>query len=140
MALLAHTHLQLRRNHPEEPNVDKLLDDAIALLEQRGMQEMGVRATRYELQQELAPDVLRILETFQQVNGLLLMTGETETEVDYTRNAQARTIIEKEYHDTLVNSNMGNDSSDDFYRRKLGALSTLLSFHKWSNVATTMHC
>ena len=117
--------------------MDKLLDDAIALLEQRGMQEMGVRATRYELQQELAPDVLRILETFQQVNGLLLMTGETETEVDYTRNAQARTIVEKEYHDTLVNSNMGNDSSDDFYRRKLGALSTLLSFHKWSNVATT---
>ena len=31
------------------------------------MQEMGVRATRYELQQELAPHVLNIFTAFQKV-------------------------------------------------------------------------
>lgn len=150
MALLAHVHYRLRLERPEERNVDRLLDDAIELLERRGMQEMGVRATRYELQRELAPHVKNILAAFQKVvvadehDGVVrheLAEEETEDYCDYTHNAQARTIIEEEYHDTLVKSNVDDHHGGEsmmgeelFYKRKLGALSTLRSFHKWSNV------
>jgi len=136
MALLAHTHRQLRLQHPDA-NVDKLLDDAITELEERGMEDLGVRATRYELQQELAPEVLRIFGAFQKVDRRIMTGGD---EVDFRDNTEARTILMKEYQDTLAAVNDMNGSSAEtaaspgFHRRKLGALHTLLSFHGWSDM------
>ena len=129
MALLAHTHRRLRREYPEK-DVDALLDDAIAELEERGMEDIGVRATRYELQQELVPEVLRIFETFQKVDGTV--GGITS----YKDDCGARTVLMKDYQDTLVAMNTLSEQSkeharcNEFYRRKVGALRTLLSWAK----------
>lgn len=137
MALLAHSHRQLRLQHPDQ-DVDTLLDNAITLLEERGMEEMGVRATRFELQQELAPEIVRILEAFHKVDGIV---NNEEEELDFRQNTQAQTILRKEYENVLVdmNTNDGGDSrnASKFHRRKLGALQTLLSFHGWSEDDST---
>lgn len=140
MALLAHTHRQIRLEQPDNTNVGQLLDMAITELEERGMEELGVRATRYELQQELAPEVVRIFQAFQRVDGKLLLSGEEEEELYYRHNDKARTILGKEYQDTLVAMNTNDDSSKNaFYHRKLGALRTLLSFHGWADVPESTH-
>ena len=139
MALLAHTHRRLRIEHPDA-HVDKLLDDAITQLEQRGMEELGVRATRYELQQELAPEVLRIFQAFQKVDGTIL--SETR-ELNFQNNAQAQTILMNEYKETLASLKNESDvavtetGSNEFHCRKLGALRTLFSFHGWADMDDT---
>lgn len=140
MALLAHTHRKIRLENPKEENVDKLLDDAITELEERGMQELGVRATRFELQQELAPEVVNILQAFQKVDARVLLNSGNEEELDYKSNKEARTILLKEYRDTLVsmkNEDAGSSNSEMFHQRKLGALRTLLSFHGWTDMEGT---
>ena len=133
MALLAHTHRRLRKENPQK-SVSSLLDDAIAELEDRGMEDIGVRATRYELQQELAPEVVKIFETFQKVDGILPSGSEASLD---DHGAQ---ILVQELQETLVAlTNQSTLSSEhpgpeSFHLRKLGALRTLLSFHGWAEM------
>jgi hypothetical protein len=137
MALLAHTHRCLRKENPSK-SVSDLLDDAIAELEARGMEDLGVRATRYELQQELAPEVVKIFEAFQKVDGILPSAG-GETAIGEHEGQ----VLVQELQETLValkssstapppSSEHHHPGSRQFLRRKLGSLRTLLQFHGWA--------
>ena len=134
MALLAHTHRRLRKENPHNKSVSSLLDDAIAELEDRGLEDIGVRTMRYELQQELAPEVLKIFETFQKVDGILPSGSETALDDHWAQ------ILVQELQETLVVlKNQSTPSSEHpgtegFHLRKSGALRTLLSYHGWAEM------
>ena len=155
MSILASTHkaMRLERRINEEgaetkEQVEALIDEAVAKLEESNVIATPIVGLRYELQNVLAPEILKAFETFRDVDEAIPSAAHAseEVELETEDDDKFRSTLTNEYKSVLKqlsSSNiLGSSASPNinvrslrpFLNLKKDALETVLSAKGWLDI------
>ena len=155
MSILASTHkaMRLERRINEEgaetkEQVEALIDEAVAKLEESNVIATPIVGLRYELQNVLAPEILKAFETFRDVDRTIPSAAHAceEVELETEDDDKFRSTLTNEYkcvQDQLAASDiLGSSASPNtnvrsplpFLNLKKDALETVLSAKGWLGI------
>ena len=155
MSILASTHkaMRLERRINEEgaetkEQVEALIDEAVAKLEESNAIATPIVGLRYELQNVLAPEILKAFETFRDVDGAIPSAAyaseevELETEDDDTFRSTLTNEYKSVQDQLSTNDILGSSASPNtnvrsplpFLNLKKDALETVLSAKGWLDI------
>lgn len=149
VALMANHLRNLRLAAPDgRGDKQELHEQTIRELEEKDLDGTTNVDLRKELQTYLHPQINAIVEAFRRVDERLNIppSAEIDEEVDLSAETEYKEILFGEYNLTQhqmqdsVNSTSDETSSErslPFFRRKLGAIETILAHFGWSQQSTT---
>ena len=137
LAITANHLRYLRLSAPDGGDKQALQEQTIEALEERGLDDTTNVDLRKILQTYIHPQVKSIFEAFDKVDGQLgIPPSASDEELDFSADSDYKQILMSEYDRTQeqILQSTGDETLDQsvtFFRRKLGAIESLLIYHKW---------